>query len=53
MDAIVSGSYDGITFVKSVLDHMSSEDEPVGGNLPTYGDMFRGKARDGPMGHLG
>ena len=31
---------------------MSSQDEPISGNPPTYGDLFRGKAR-GPMGHLG
>ena len=53
VDSIVSGSYDGNTFVKRVLDHMSSQDEPIGGNLPTYGDLFRGKSRDGPLGHLG
>ena len=53
MDAIVSGSYDSRTLVKRVLDHMSSQNEPIGGNPPTYGDLFRGKARDGPMGHLG
>ena len=53
MDSIVSGSYDGNTFVKRVLDHSSSQDEPLGGNPPTYGDLFRGKTRDGPLGHLG
>ena len=53
MDSIVSGSYDGNTFVQRVLDHMSSQDEPPGGNPPTYGDLFRGKTRDGPLGHLG
>ena len=26
---------------------------PPGGNPPTYGDLFRGKTRDGPLGHLG
>ena len=31
---------------------MSSQDEPPGGNPPTYGDLFRGKTRDGPLGHL-
>ena len=31
---------------------MSSQDEPIGGNPPTYGDLFRGKTRDGPLGHL-
>ena len=50
VDSIVSGSYDGNTFVKRVLDHMSSQDEPIGGNPPTYGDLFRGKTRDGPLG---
>ena len=53
LDSIVSGSYDGNTFVQRVLDHMSSQDEPIGGNPPTYGDLFRGKTRDGPLGHLG
>ena len=53
VDPIVSGSYDGNTFVRRVLDHMSSQDEPIGGNPPTYGDLFRGKTRDGPLGHLG
>ena len=53
VDAIVSGSYDGNTFVRRVLDHMSSQDEQIGGNPTTYGDFFRGKARDGPLGHLG
>ena len=32
---------------------MSSQDEPIGGNPPTYGYLFRGKTRDGPLGHLG
>ena len=53
VDSIVSGSYDGDTFVRRVLDNMSSQDEPIGGNPPTYGDLFRGKTRDGPLGHLG
>ena len=53
VDSIVPGSYDGDTFVRSVLDHMSSQDKPIGGNPPTYGDLFRGKTRDGPLGHLG
>ena len=53
VDSIVSGSYDGNTFVQRVLDHMSSQDEPIGGNPPTYGDVFRGKTRDGPLDHLG
>ena len=53
VDSIVSGSYDGDTFVRRVLDHMSSQDEPIRGNPPTYGDLFRGKTRDGPLGHLG
>ena len=53
VDSIISGSYDGNTFVKRVLDHMSSQDEPIGGNPPTYGDLLRGKTRDGPSGHLG
>ena len=53
VDSIVSGSYDGDTFVQRVLDHMSSQDEPPGGNPPTYGDLFRGKTRDGPFGPPG
>ena len=53
VDSIVPGSCDGNTFVRRVLDHMSSQDEPIGGSPPTYGDLFRGKARDGPLGHLG
>ena len=53
MDSIVSGSYDGDTFIKRVLHHMSSQGEPIGGNPPTDGDLFRGKTRDGPLGHLG
>ena len=52
VDAIVSGSYDGNTFVRRLLGHMSRQDEPTGGNPPTYGDLFRGKARDGLKGHL-
>ena len=32
---------------------MSSQDEPIGGNPPTYGDLVRGKTRDCPLGHLG
>ena len=39
--------------MQRVLDHMSSQDEPNGGNPATYGDLFRGKTRDGPLGHLG
>ena len=38
---------------KRVLDHMSSQDEPIGGNPPTYSDLSRGKTRDGPLNHLG
>ena len=53
VDSIVSGSYDGDTFVRRVLDHMSSQDKPLGQNQSTYGDLFRGKTRDGPLGHLG
>ena len=53
VDSIVSGSYDGDTFVRRVLDHMSSQDGPIGSNPSTYGDLFRGKTRDGPLGHLG
>ena len=51
--AIGSVSYDGNTFVRRVLDHMSSQDKPIGGNPPTYGNLFHGKARDGRMCHLG
>ena len=53
VESIVSGSYDGNTFVRRVLDNMSSQDEPIGGNPPTYGNLLRGKTRDGPLGHLG
>ena len=53
VNSIVSGSYDGDTFVKRVLDHMSSQEEPISGNPPTYGDLFRGRTRNGPLGHLG
>ena len=52
VDSIVSGSYDRNTFVKRVLDHMSSKNEPIGGNPPTHRDLFRGKTSDGPLGHL-
>ena len=52
VDTIICGSYDGTTFVRRVLDHMLSQDEPVGGNPPTYDDLFRGKATDGPMGNF-
>ena len=31
---------------------MSSLAEPIGGNPPTYGDLSRGKTRDGPLRHL-
>ena len=53
VDTIFSGSYDRDAFARRVLDHMSGQDEPVGGNPPTYCDLFRSKARDGPMGTLG
>ena len=52
MESIVSGSSDGNTFLRRVLDHISSQEEPIGGNPPIYGDLFRGKTRDGPLGHL-
>ena len=52
MDAIFFGSSDKRTFVRRVLDHISSQDDPVGRNPPSYGDPFRGKARDGPMGYF-
>ena len=48
VDAIVSGSYDGNAFIR-----MSSQDEPIGGNPPTYGNFSQGKAREGPMGDFG
>ena len=44
VDAIVSGSYDRNTFVRRVLAYMSSQDEPIGGNAPPYGDVYGGKA---------
>ena len=50
---IVSGSYNGNIFVRSVLDRMSRKDEAIGGNPFTSGDLFCGKAGDGRMGHLG
>ena len=53
VDSIVSGSYDGDTFVRRVLDHMPSQDEPISGNPSTYGDLFSGKTRDGPFGPPG
>ena len=53
VNSIVTGSYDGNTFVRRVLDHMSSQDKPIRGNPPTYSDLFRGKTGDGPLGHLG
>ena len=53
VDGIVSGSYDKINFVSRVLDHMSSQDKLIRGNPPTYGDLFRGMARDGPTCPLG
>ena len=53
VDAIGSGSYDGSTCIRRVPHHMSSHEDPVAGNPPTYGDLFRGKARDGRMGQLG
>ena len=43
VDASDSGSDDMNTFVKRVLNHMSSGDESISGNPPTYGDLFRGK----------
>ena len=43
VDSIVSGSYDGDTFVRRVLDRMSSQDKPIGGNPPTYGDLFQAR----------
>ena len=52
VDAIVSGSDDGNTFVRRVLDHMSIRKQPAGGNPPTYSDLICSKAPDGPMGHL-
>ena len=52
VDSIFSSSYDGNTFVRRVLDHMSSQNEPICGNPSTYGDLFRGNTRDGPLGHL-
>ena len=49
---IVSGCYYRSTFVRRALDPMFSQDEPKGNNPPRYGDLFRGKACHGPMGHL-
>ena len=53
VDAIVSGLYEGTAFVRRVLDHTSSQGKRICGNPATYGDLFRGKARDGPISHLG
>ena len=53
LDGIVPGYYDKNAFLKRVFEHMSRQDQPVGGNPPTYGNLFQGKARDGPIGHLG
>ena len=53
VDAIVSGSYDRNTFVRRLLDHMSSHNEPNGGNPSSYGGLFRGKVLVWPVGHLG
>ena len=52
VDAIISGSYEGNTFVRRVSDHMSNQDEPVGGNQPTYADQFCDKAGDRLTGNL-
>ena len=30
---------------------MSSQGEQIGGYLAPYGDLFRSKGQDGPMGH--
>ena len=35
VDSIVSGFSGGNTFVRRVLNHMSSQDEPIGGNPPS------------------
>ena len=45
MEAIVTGTFDGNTFVRRVLDHWADQDEPVGQNPPTYGDVFRTRGR--------
>ena len=52
VDTIVSGPYDGNTFVRRVLDHMSRQDEPIEWSPSTYGELFCGKAQNGPMSHL-
>ena len=44
MDTTGSGSYDGTAFVKRVLDHIASQEDPPGGNPPTYAAL-QGKAR--------
>ena len=49
MDAIVYGFYNRNTFLKRVLDHMSSQYDPIGGNPSTYGDLFQSQAGDGPL----
>ena len=35
VDFIVSGPYDRNTFIRRVVDHMSSQEEPIVGNPPT------------------
>ena len=40
VDDVVSGSYDRNAFVRTVLDHMFSHDEPMGGNPPAYSELF-------------
>ena len=42
-DSIASAAFDGNAFVRRVLDHWADQDEPRGGNPPTYGDIYRTK----------
>jgi len=49
VDNIVSGAFEGNTFIRRVSDHMAEQDEPVGANPPTYGDIYRTRGRDGPI----
>ena len=39
--SIASGAFAGNAFVRRVLDHWADQDEPRGGNPPTYGDIYQ------------
>ena len=42
-DSIALGAFDGNAFVRRVPDHRADQDEPRGGNPPTYGDVYQTK----------